>query len=100
MTVKAISLDELTKGSKTLDYFPDYTVRPNLITKLKIFALPATFLYNAETDQIEPLMQGLATTAEINQRVKSWIYFENNISSTATIATIWTTIRHILFSSK
>ena len=69
MTVKAISLDELTKGSKTLDYFPDYTIRPNLITKLKIFALPATFLYNAETDQIEPLMQGLATTAEINQRV-------------------------------
>ena len=69
MTIKAISLDEPSQGSKSAEAFPDYQIDPNVIKKFKIVALPATFLYNAETDEIKPLMQGMVTLNEMSTRV-------------------------------
>lgn len=68
LTVKAVSLDEPTEYSKSAEIFPDYRVIPQLRQELKILALPATFMYNSETDEIKPLLQGMATLSDINSR--------------------------------
>lgn len=68
LTVKAVSLDEPTEHCVSAEKFPDYRVIPQLRHELKILALPATFMYNAETDEIKPLVQGMATLSDINSR--------------------------------
>ncbi len=68
ITVKAVSLDQPSDGSISAKNFPDYDIAPELRHELKVLALPATFLYNAETDEIKPLLQGMVTASTFNSR--------------------------------
>lgn len=67
--VRAISLDEPTEGNLSAQEYPNYTINPDLAKHLKIYALPATFVYNSETDEIKPLLQGMVTQSDLFSRL-------------------------------
>ncbi len=69
--VKAVSLDEPTEGSISAEKFPDYVVDPKAVSYFKIFALPATFVYAPQSDEIKPLLQGMVTLSDFNSRMIS-----------------------------
>ena len=68
IAVTAVSVDQPSPDSGVLKYFPNYIVNPNIISKLKIRALPASFFFNAETKEIKPLIQGFTTMSDMNTR--------------------------------
>lgn len=66
--VTAVAIDEITDISEAAKLFPDYETLPNVVDKLKIRALPATFFLNTETKEIKPLVQGMVTLSDLKRR--------------------------------
>ena len=64
----AVAIDEITDISEAAKLFPDYETLPNVVDKLKIRALPATFFLNTETKEIKPLVQGMVTLSDLKRR--------------------------------
>lgn len=68
MEIAAVSLDQPNDKSLAAKEFPDYIINPEIIEKLKIRALPASFFMNGENKDIKPLIQGFVTLNDLNRR--------------------------------
>lgn len=68
MSITAVSIDQPSKDNPVAKMFPDYVVNPDIVSKLKIRALPASFFFDSTTKEIKPLVQGYVTISDLNQR--------------------------------
>lgn len=66
--ISAVSLEEPNEKCIAAQQFPDYIVNPDIVNKLKIRALPASFFMNPENNDIKPLIQGFVTVNDFNRR--------------------------------
>ena len=68
ISIQAVSLDEPNEKCKAAKYFPEYIVNPDIVAQHKIKALPSTFFFNGETNDVKPLLQGFVTYSDLTRR--------------------------------
>ena len=71
ISIQAVSLDMPNERCRAAQYFPDYIINPDIVAQQKIKALPSTFFFNGETNDIKPLLQGFVTYADLTRRTIS-----------------------------
>lgn len=65
LNVQAIAVDPIDDRSEAAKIFPNYVYNPSAARELKVLALPASFLYNGETTEIKPMLQGMMSLSDL-----------------------------------